>query len=354
MRESAPPPPPSRPWLRLALVWLVSLGLLAWLLHQVPLSTVAQTLTRAPAGIWALTIAALALSYLWRAARLQVVLGLDEQGTSAASGAPRKVLGLRLDALRVILMHNAAVNLLPMRSGELSFPWLASRHLGMPLDASVASLLWMRLQDLAVLLALGLLMWPGLWWAWRVAGLLAIAGGWWLGVALLKSMHTAVNEQAHAQSATAGWRRLLGKLHTALLAPHHHRWSAWALTWANWSTKLAAGACLLGALTQHPWRVGWAGALFGELAAVVPVQGPAGFGTYEAGVWAGFAIHAGQIGAQTGIFPTPTSAAALVPASVVPAALALHLCFLLCAVVAGLMAWATPSWSAQQTARHPD
>jgi uncharacterized membrane protein YbhN (UPF0104 family) len=325
---SAPQPneTPNRPWWRLALVWLIALGLLAWLLRQVPLQTVGQVLASAPPSAWALTCAGLALSYLWRAARLQVVLGLDEN--ERPSG--KRIAGLRLDALRVILMHNAAVNLLPMRAGELSFPYLASRHLNMPLDASVASLLWMRLQDLAVLLALGLLMWPSLPLPWRVAGLLVLILGWFGGVWLLNWLHGRVS-QATGGAAATGWRRMLLKLHTALIEPHHHRWSAWALTWANWSTKLAAGAWLLAALTGHPWRDGWAGALGGELAAVVPIQGPAGFGTYEAGVWAGFALHA--------------TAAQPVAATVVPAALALHLCFLLCAVTAGLIAWATPAWS---------
>ena len=42
--------------------------------------------------------------------------------------------------MRVILMHNAAINLLPMRAGELSFPWLASRELGMPVARIEAKL----------------------------------------------------------------------------------------------------------------------------------------------------------------------------------------------------------------------
>ena len=36
-----------------------------------------------------------------------------------------------------------------------------------------------------------------------------------------------------------------------------------------------------------------AGALGGELAGILPIQGPAGFGTYEAGVWAGASLHGG-------------------------------------------------------------
>jgi hypothetical protein len=37
-------------------------------------------------------------------------------------------------------------------------------------------------------------------------------------------------------------------------------------------------------------------ALGGELGALMPLQGPAGLGTYEAGVWAGAAWHAGVAG----------------------------------------------------------
>jgi hypothetical protein len=320
-----------RPWRKHALVWLVGLGLLAWLLRHVPLATVRSALAAPTPAIWALTLSGLLISYLMRAARLQVVLGLDD----ATPG--RRVAGLRLDALRVILMHNAAVNLLPMRAGELSFPWLASRQLNMALDRSVACLLWMRLQDLAVLIALGLLCWPGLAPVVRMGALGLLAGGWLGGVWLLKILHGVMGRREHQTPSESKISGLLGKLHTALIEPHHHRPAAWAFTWANWSIKLAAGALLMSTITHTSWAMAWSGALGGELAAVVPLQGPAGFGTYEAGVWAGFALQ------------LPAGSASLLRA--VPAALALHLCFLLCAVLAGAVAWATPAWS---TPRLPD
>lgn len=317
--------PVTRRWLRQALTWLVGVGLLAWLLSHVPLDTVREALAAPSALVWAGTLMGLLLSYLMRAARLQVVMGLNDQ--SPAGARPRKALGLRLDALRVILMHNAAVNLLPMRAGELSFPWLASTQLRMPLAQAVASLLWMRLQDLAVLLALGLLLWPGLPVVWRAAGLTLLVLGWFAGLKLLDLLQASGN----ASVPTSKWRQLLQRLHAALVDPHHHRPAAWGFTWANWAIKLTAGALLLSAITQTSLGAGWAGALGGELAAVVPIQGPAGFGTYEAGVWAGFALS--------------TPASALAQGHAVAAALALHLCFLLCAVAAGAIAWATPSWS---------
>lgn len=316
-----------------ALVWSIGLSLMAWLLWHVPMATLRGALATPSAGIWALTLLGLITSYLMRAARLQVVMGLD-----AAHTGPR-LAGLRLDALRVILMHNAAVNLLPMRAGELSFPWLASRQLGMPLDRSVASLLWMRLQDLAVLLALGLMFWPGLTPIVRMASLSLLVGLWMGGVWTLKRLHGVVQAQgaAHRHPLAHKLASLMGKLHTALIEPHHHHPAAWGFTWANWTIKLAAGALLMSTITHTDWLLAWSGALGGELAAVVPLQGPAGFGTYEAGVWAGFAVN------------LPAQAPALLRA--VPAALALHLCFLVCAVFAGALAWATPGWS---TPRLPD
>lgn len=308
------PQTPATPnaWWRFVLVWGVGLGLLAWMLAQVPRQAVWQALQQPSAATWTLTLMGLILSYGLRAGRLQVVMGLsDRHGTAPRLG------GLRLDALRVILMHNAAVNLLPMRAGELSFPYLASRELRMPMARAVAALLWMRLQDLAVLVSLGLLCWPTLPWPMRLAALLLVVVGWHASVWLLQRLHTDT-------PGTAGWRTLLNRLHGALLEPHHHRLATWGFTWANWSVKLMAGAWLISSITGVPPGPAWTGALGGELAAILPVQGPAGLGTYEAGVWGG--LHLG-----TGIDLR----------SALPAALALHLCFLCCAVLAGLLAWAS-------------
>lgn len=303
----------TRSRLKLVLAWVFGMALLGWLLSRTPLAPIVEAVQRPSASTWALTLGGLLLSYGLRGARLQVVLGLEGGHPSTS----RRWLGLRTDALRVILLHNAAVNLLPMRAGELSFPWLAARELKLPLPRAIVCLMWMRLQDLAVLAGLGLALWPGLSWAVRLSGLLSVAaawhGGWWL----LKRM---LNRQKQHGGEVKGWRGMALRLQAALLEPSHHRPAAWGLTLANWALKLAAGATLLSAISQVTWPVAWAGALGGELAAIVPLQGPAGFGTYEAGVWAGVAAlldHHSPLLAQ-----------------VVGAALALHVCFLICAVCA--------------------
>lgn len=316
--EALPATSSARSRLKLVLTWVVGLGLLGWLLHQVPLAQAQEALRRPTAGTWALTLAGLLTSYALRGARLQVVLDLDNH-----QAPPRRWMGLRTDALRVILMHNAAVNLLPMRAGELSFPWLASRELGYPVARAVACLLWMRLQDITVLIGLGVFLWPGLSWSWRMAGLAVIVLGWWGLLTALRAWDRRHPAMALAPSGFVG--RWLNKLRHALLESAHHRFAAWLLTCSNWVVKLAAGALLLSAIANVTLPIAWAGALGGELAAIVPLQGPAGFGTYEAGVWAGMATHLGA-----------TASPQL--AQAIPAAIALHLCFLVCAVVAGVVA----------------
>ncbi len=302
------------------LTWVVGFGLLGWLLQHVPLAQARDALMRPTAATWGLTLGGLLLSYGLRGARLQVVLDLDNH-----QAPPRRWLGLRTDALRVILMHNAAINLLPMRAGELSFPWLASRELGYPVARAVACLLWMRLQDITVLVGLGVVLWPGLAWPWRVAGLLTIVLGWMVLLAALRAWDRRHPGDSSVPAGLLG--RWLNKLRHALLESAHHRVTAWLLTLSNWVVKLAAGAVLLACIADVRVPVAWAGALGGELAAIVPLQGPAGFGTYEAGVWAGMATNLGTASPQSSHL-----------GQAIPAAIALHLCFLVCAVVAGVVA----------------
>lgn len=321
------------------LAWALGLGLLVWLLGRTPLEQAKTALLAPDALTWALTICGLLSSYVLRATRLQVVLNLEGH-----TRAPHKWLGLRTDALRVILMHNAAINLLPMRAGELSFPWLAARELGMPVPRAVACLLWMRVQDVLVLIFLGLMLWPGFSWLMRLSGLGAMVLAWKVIALLIRGW---LSRHAHETTeGTSRMGRLLHRLQQALIEPEHHHPLAWLATLANWSLKLAAGATLLSAVSTAPWGIAWAGALGGELAAIVPLQGPAGFGTYEAGVWAGMATQLPQ-------HATPLTLA-------VSAALALHVCFLLCAVLAGLLATLL-SWinrpvvhSGKPPMRHPD
>lgn len=274
------------PRLRQMLGWALGLLLMAWLLHKLPLAALPQALARIGWLTWLAAALALLLSYALRASRMQIVM---------APGSEQRRLIAGLPMWRVMLLHNAAINVLPMRGGELSFPWLAKRELGLPVARSVAALLWMRVQDLAVLGLLAVLAWPSFTPAWRAA----LVGLWCLGLLCLRpAAHLLLRRllPAHLAAPSADSSLPQPKLATfvaalrqALEEPNHHHPLSWLYTAGNWLVKLAAGAMLIAASAQTSAVLGWTGAVGGELAAILPIQGPAGVGTYEAGVLAGMA-----------------------------------------------------------------
>lgn len=244
----------------------VAAGLLLVLLRGLDAAALRQAAGAVPPSLWLLATGAVLTSHLLRALRLQ------------AEWHPR--VGARLGScLRLALLHNAAVVLLPMRAGELGYPWWLQRHWGVPLAESTASLLWLRLQDLLVLVALALLVWLAL----PVAGAI-VASSVVLGTTLLPSLL----RQTRASLSAAGghWQRIATRLLDAGAA-RRGGLSSWVYAASNWSLRLLVVGGLLTALA--PLQAGEAirAALGGELAALLPLQAPAGLGTYEAGIWAG-------------------------------------------------------------------
>lgn len=241
-----------------------------------------------------------ALSYLLRALRVWDEFRHDQPGRFGA-------------CLRIVLIHNAMVNIVPFRGGEAAFPILLGRLFGTPLGRALASLFWFRLQDAFVVFALAILVWPGLPVPLRALCLVAL-----VATALMLPRWA---RRKHEWHAAGPWRAKLGKLRDAFAASTQHARFGWLWTLANWSVKLAAQAWLLATLIPAALTVGAAGALGAELAAILPIQGVAGFGTYEAGAAAAMGAHGVTL--EAGL----------------QAALALHLFVIACACTAGLLAW---------------
>ncbi|GAB2881940.1 lysylphosphatidylglycerol synthase transmembrane domain-containing protein [Uliginosibacterium flavum] len=289
-------------WIKRGLGLAITLGLLAWVLHGARWQDVGASLAHVSALDLGLAIAAFAASYLLRAARVH-----DEF---------REETGARFAAiLRLTLLHNASINILPFRSGEATFPILLNRWFGVPSTRAVVALLWLRIQDAFVVLALAAFVWPDLHPALRAA---------WIGAVVLAAGAIPVWAARHPElEARAGkFSSAVHRIRAALAESTRHHGRGWLWTIANWSLKLAAQAWLLGALLQDSIWTGLSGALGVELAAILPIQGVAGFGTYEAGGAALLAPH--------GITFT----------SGLNAALTLHLFVIASALVAGALALA--------------
>ena len=191
--------------------------------------------------------------------------------------------GSFLPLLRITVLHNFFNNLLPMRSGEASFPLLMKQRYGIPYRHSTPALLWLRLLDLYVLLALAFISLQTLT-PWGVETRVVIA------VLVLMAPMLALLMQQKLRIYLAGgtgWKATLHDLMVAL--PDHPLTFARALLWTvvNWALKLAVFAWLLSVFTGLPLSSSWSGATTGELSSVLPIHGLAGAGTYEAGVMAG-------------------------------------------------------------------
>jgi hypothetical protein len=172
----------------------------------------------------------------------------------------------------LVLLHNAAVLLSPMRLGEAGYVWLVHSEWGVGMAQAARSLLWLRWQDAAVLATLGLLLLPPLPLPWRLA---LAAGAFSLALWL---------------PAWGARRAATHRLPHRLLAATAQRGfdaDGWGAAWSNWLLRLGVLSLLFSHLASAPNPAVLAAAIGTELGGVLPLQGPAGLGPYEAGAWAG-------------------------------------------------------------------
>lgn len=224
--------------------------------------------------------------------------------------------------VKLTFYHNLLNNLMPVRSGEISFPLLMSRYFGVGLLRSSSVLLWYRVMDLHTLGCLGMLAFSAHsaahsnWWytgfiLWLPVPILLYLAHLWLA-RLLKN---------YPQQRLA---RLAADALDALPQTHGVLWRAWLLTWANWLIKLIALAWVLQQFLDMPYAAAWVGVMAGDLTSVLPINAPAGIGTYEAGVSAG--LTSWGLAFTHGL----------------PAAVNLHLFLLTTTLLSGAIAWFIP------------
>lgn len=288
-------------WLRRGLSIGVLLAVIALVQYFVGWQRVAAAwLAAGPvpiAGCFALLVG----SYAARATRIGLAL------------APRPPF---LTLLRVTTIHLAAINTLPARAGEFALPWLLARECGRRFGDGIALLFWIRLLDVQVL---GML---------AAAIVLAPTGQAPAAVGAIAALVGPVAVWAALQRP--GWVRIgtqgrLGRLfHTVRdhappgLVAYLHL-GAWTL--AAWLLKFAALGAWLTALTGMEPGTALLAVVAAEVAALIPVQGPAAAGTYEAAV-------------------TATLVAAGIPAAAaLSAAVSLHLFVLGSSLLCGGISW---------------
>ena len=251
-----------RKWFYRLVFWMLALMLLLALVRHSDWNLTFSRLNEVPKVVLAICTLGCLSSFLFRAFRFK------EEWRSHGK------ISL-WDALSLTFLHNAAVILVPFRVGELGYPVLVQKLLNVSLQQCIRSLLWLRLQDGIVLLSLAFLLLPFLSAELRILSFLLVVvlclmtKKWWLR--LLRSRHFLIRQ---------------------VRAFLHQRSSPWGWVWsaANWIVKLLVVSLMLSNLTGLESLQTVRGALTGELSALLPLTGPAGLGTYEAGVWTGLGL----------------------------------------------------------------
>ncbi len=186
---------------------------------------------------------------------------------------------------KVMLQHNLLNNLLPMRTGEISFPVLMMRHFSIPMVRSVPALFWFRLLDLHTLIACAILAAIDLVWGAPLGVTLLLI--WMLVPLLLFWGQGRWQRTLQKKNSTGRLHELLQKTLGSLPQHASDFWRAWVWTVITWIVKLGVFAWILMLFVNITPTAALMGAIAGDLTSVLPVHGVAGVGTYEAGVVAG-------------------------------------------------------------------
>ncbi|MEQ1951517.1 lysylphosphatidylglycerol synthase domain-containing protein [Mesorhizobium yinganensis] len=208
---------------------------------------------------------------------------------------PHETKGRFVRLFRVTQVHNILNIMLPLRTGETSFPLLMRSEFGVPLAHGTSALLVLRLLDLHALLAaagVGLVaeteyrLWAWLLWLLFLVLPLAV-------FPIRDPMIVLARKRLPEKFAN-----LVDQIDDGIPRGLGRFVRAWALTVLNWGVKVLVLAWVLALMGVMPLAACFGGALGGELSSVLPVHAPGGVGTYPAGIAAGAAVFgAGKDGA---------------------------------------------------------
>ncbi len=239
---------------------------------------------------------------------------------------------------RLTQIYNLLNVMLPLRSGEASFPLLMKREFAVSLSRATAGLVVMRLLDLHALLAAGgfalaLSLAPSrgdvtAWLAWLIWGLFLL-----VPFLLYPARRPVFRFIARRMPENGRFRHVLEEVRRGIPDDPARLLQVFAMTLLNWAVKILVLAWILWLLgITHPaGAIG--GAFGGELSAILPFHAPAGVGTYPAGIVAGAAFLSGP-----GLFVDGVALDALAKAAVTAHMLIVVSAFAV-AALAMLLAW---------------
>lgn len=283
------------PTLAKAAAVLVTIVLLAILLSQVNIADVVTTLVSINPLYLVAGFSLYACSYFFRAVRFRILLNGE--------------VGVR-DLFKVVCVHNMMNNLLPARTGELSYIYLLNKVHGRNIGEGIATLVISRVFDFIAIAGIFLCAvmilrrLPGTATQTALYALAAVLLGMGIIIFLIKSDKKKIlatignlfGRYKLDKNPVAG--RIFSKIHETAdsfdalgSAAMHFHLRVFTTTFGLWVSLYTFYYCM--ALAMH-MDIGYIPAVFASSFAVfttvLPIQGVGGFGTIEGGWAIGFIL----------------------------------------------------------------
>lgn len=283
-------PTPRRSRLRLLLTLALGLALVAaFVLALDDPAKALATIRGLDPRLIALGLAAYAITYAFRAVRFRLLLSVRPPP---------------LDLFAVMGVHNLFNMLLPARTGELSYVWLAHRRWGAPLPEATASLLLARVYDMA---GIGLFFCAALLAATAERGSVLFAGCALVLasiaaivalVPLTKLFAAVVRRVLRSRSDGPRVGRMLAALDRmvdSFAQMNRRRTAAWVflVTEAQWLATFATCYAILRAcpgVGAFPFTASILGSTGLSVALILPINPVGNVGTFQAGWIAGYML----------------------------------------------------------------
>ncbi|MBA2743872.1 MAG: flippase-like domain-containing protein [Chthoniobacterales bacterium] len=281
-----------RRWIGTALATIAALVIVVWFSRPSTIAQVAESIGWSGAFV---ILALYLIMQVLRTARIWCALSEPERPRFGTVFA-------------IVAIHQCLNHLLPLRLGEVGFPFLMKRYGGVPAANAISLLLVVRLQELLVLALLfagavvthiffSINRLPASWLiAVAVMAAIALAALFWSVPLVLARSSARIRRLQSFPGHIATKVRLadfLDRLRTqwtARVSPAR-RALAWLLTVAIWMTSFFAS---MEALRFGGFRISYAETILGStiasLSHVLPVNAFGSFGSLEAGWTFGFAM----------------------------------------------------------------
>jgi uncharacterized membrane protein YbhN (UPF0104 family) len=226
-----------------------------------------------------------------------------------------------MGCFKVLLQLTFFNHLLPMRSGEISFPLLMFRYFRVPATRSASALLWFRILDLHSIIILGFL---AVWKLENYNFIIPLALLIWTPIPWFIFLLRNLASRYFANRLETRLTKLFDKALSGLPNSSPTFWRSWVWTLIIWLVKLSTFTWVFLQFLDVPLIAVVLGVIAGDLSSILPIHAVAGAGTYEAGVASALLLFGISLEQS------------------IPAAVNLHLFVLVCSIIGMVFAQLIP------------